>query len=288
MSFIATCAVEDRGSTCGVPTQAYLCTKHRDALVEWLEDIGGVRQGDSGEYVQSMLQDLDDAICGDTKIGGSSIGIVVRSAETPLPFNNHASDAKWYLRNAIETWARLFAEENPHLVFNPATTEDAARWLTQFPDLLADHPAAVEMYADICTVVVDARRVVDRPSERVFAGRCDFVMNGEECNARLFALAHRYEVACLTCGTEYKVEERQAEILKWLRAELATARVITDALKNFANIGINMKSIRTWGRRGLIPNYAGEGEVPVHQIGETLDFARSVKATRESTCEQAA
>lgn len=288
MSFVATCAIEERGSTCGIPTQAFLCAKHRDILVEWLEDIGGIRQGDSGEFVQSMLQDLDDAICGDTKVGGGSIGIVVHSAETALPFNNHASDAKWAVRNSISTWARVFAEENQHLVFDPATVEDAARWLTQFPDLLADHPAAVEMYIDVRDVVAEARRVVDRPAERVFAGRCDFVMNGEECNTRLFAMAHRYEVACLTCGTEYKVEERRAEILKWLRGERATARVITDALKNFANIGINMKSIRTWARRGLIPNYAGEGEVPVHQIGETLDFARSVKATRESTCEQAA
>lgn len=288
MSFVATCTIEDRGSACGIPTQAFLCDKHRDILVEWLEDIGGIRQGDSGEYVQSMLQDLDDAICGDTKVGGSPIGIVVHSAETALPFNNHASDAKWGLRNTISTWARVFAEENPHLVFEPETVEDAARWMTQFPDLLADHPAAVEMYADIHEAVKEARRVVDRPAERVFAGRCDFVMNDEECNTRLFAVAHRYEVSCPTCGTEYRVEERRAEILKWLRGERATARVITDALKNFANIGINMKSIRTWARRGLIPNYASEGEVPVHQIGETLDFARSVKATRESSCIEAA
>lgn len=288
MSFVATCAVEDRGQTCGIPTQAFLCDKHRDYLVEWLEDIGGIRQGDSGEFTQSMLQDLDDTICGDTKVGGSSIGIVVHSAETALPFNNHASDAKWAVRNAVSTWARVFAEENPHLMFDPATVEDAARWLTQFPDLLADHPAAVEMYDDIREVVQAARRVVDRPAERVFAGRCDSVLNGVECNTRLFAIAHHFEVSCPTCGTEYKVEERRAEILKWLRGEQATAKVITDALKNFANIGINTKSIRTWARRNLIHNYAGEGEVPVHQIGETLDFARSVKATRESTCEQAA
>jgi hypothetical protein len=288
MTFVATCAVETRGQTCGVPTQAFLCGTHRDELVGWLKDIGGITLGDSGEFVQSLLQDLDDAICGDTKMGGSPIGIIVQSAETPLPFNNHASDAKWYIRNAIQTWARLFADENQHLVFAPATTEDAARWLTQFPDLLADHPAAVEMYDGIREVVQDARRVVDRPAERVFAGRCDFSMNGVVCQTALFALAHKYEVVCPTCGSEYKVEERRTEILKWLRAEHATAKVITDALRNFASIGINTKSIRSWGRRGQLRNYAGEGETPEHQIGETLDLARSLNATRESGCVDAA
>jgi uncharacterized Zn finger protein (UPF0148 family) len=287
-AFVATCAVEERGQTCDAPTQDFLCEKHRDELLDWLRDVGGIRLGDSGQYSQSLLQDLDDAICGDTKMGGAPIGILVSSAEEPVPFNNHASDAKHTLVNTVGTWARMFAEENPHLTLDATTIEDAARWMVQFPNLIAGHPAAVEMHADVREAVGGAHRSIDRPADRVFAGRCDFAMNGEVCNTRLFALEHRHEVVCPVCGTEYWVEDRRAEIEKALRSERATAKTITDALRNFANVGINVKSIRTWARRGLIRNYASEGETPVHEIGETLDFARSVKATVEASCAEAA
>lgn len=287
-AFIATCAVETRQGVCDAPTQNFLCSMHKDELVMWLWDIGGVRFGDSGEYQDSLLDDLDITICGVDKVGGASIGVVVKSAESPLAFNEKASDAKHALVNAVQSWARVFAEENPHLLFDPATIEEAARWMAGFPNLLAGHPAAVEMHRDFGNLVLRARRSIDRPAQRVYAGVCGATLNGVECTKQLFAWEGRYEVVCPVCGTEHLVEDRQRDILVGLRARTATAKQITDALKAWAGIGINVKSVRTWARRGLLPNYAAEGETPVHQVGETLDLARSVRATVEASCGVAA
>lgn len=289
-AFVATCAVEDRGRTCDAPTQAFLCDSHRDELVSWLWDIGGLKLDDRGQYLPSLLDELDTTITGDDKIGGASIGIIVHSSETRLPFNEHASDVKHSLCNSVVGWTRLFAEDNPHLLFDVSTIEEAARWMAGFPNLLAGQVAAVEMHDEIRQWVTSARRSIDRPAQRVYAGRCGAVLNDVECAEQLFALEHRHEVVCPTCGTEHHVEDRRAQILKGLRAQRATARVIADALKGFAGIGINVKSIRTWGRRGLLTNYAADPErdQPIHEIGETLDHARSVKAARESACVEAA
>jgi hypothetical protein len=288
-AFVATCAVDDRRQgACGAPTQGFLCSKHRDELVMWLWDIGGVSLGDSGQYQPSLLDDLDVTICGVDKVGGASIGVVVRSSDTPLAFNEKASDIKRAVINAVQSWARVFAEENPHLIFDPATIEEAARWMAGFPNLLAGHPAAVEMYRDLGDLTFRARRSIDRPARRVYAGVCGAVLNRVACTEQLFAWEGRYEVVCPICGTEHLVEDRQRQILLGLRACTATARQITDALKAWTGIGINVKSVRTWARRGLLTNYAPEGETPVHQIGQTLDLARSVRATSEPSCTEAA
>lgn len=287
-TFVATCAVETRGETCHAPTQNFLCSKHRDELVLWLWDIGGLHLGDSGEYQTSLLDDLDVTICGTDKVGGAPIGVVVRSSETPLVFNERASDAKRALVNAVQSWARVFAEENPHLRFGPETIEDAARWMAGFPNLLAGHPAAVEIHRDFGDLIHRARRSIDRPTQRVYAGECGARMEGVKCTEQLWAWEGRHEVVCPTCGTEFFVENRRAQIIEGLRSRIAPARQITEALKAWANIGINVKSIRTWTSRGLVQNHAPEGEPATVRIGDVLDYARKVNAISESSCVEAA
>ncbi len=269
--FVATCAVEERGQTCGAPTQSFLCDSHRDELVSWLWDIGGVKLDDRGEYLPSLLDELDTTISGDDKIGGAHIGIVVRSAETPLPFNERASETKAYLCNAVVGWTRLFAEDNQHLMFDVTTVEQAARWMASFPNLLAGQTAAAEMHDEIRRWVTSARRAIDRPAQRVFLGECGGEFQGVRCDAPLFALDGNYEARCRVCSTEFRIVDRRRSMLNLLEDRLAHSGDLA-ALVRANGQPMASSTIRTYAQVGKI---AAKGKDkrgrPLYRVGDVMD-----------------
>lgn len=290
MDFVATCAVEERDGTCGAPTQAFLCSKHTDEMLFWLWDIGGVALNDSGQYQESLLDELDTTICGDDKVGGASIGIVVRSGETPVVFNERASDAKQALCNTVVGWTKLFAEDNPHLIFDVTTIEQAARWMAGFPNLLAGHPAAVEMHDELRVRVRDARNCIDRPADRVYVGECGArnEEKNEVCDAKLFAVVGHIEVTCRVCLTVFCVGSRQRDLLVKLRSQVVTAREAERALKPFFGRMVNVKTLRTWINRGVVKNRAGVGESPKVLVADVLDLLNGRGSSSVSSCTEAA
>lgn len=290
MSFVATCAVEDRDGTCNAPTQAFLCGKHTDELLFWLWDIGGVQLGDSGQYCTSLLDELDTTICGDDKMGGAHIGIVTGDSEAPLAFNERASDIKSALCNTVVGWTKLFAEENQHLLFDVATIEEAARWMAGFPNLLAGHPAAVEMHDELRVRVKDARRCIDRPADRVYVGECDTpnAETGKVCKAKLFAVVGSIGVTCRECTTSFCVPDRQRDMLLKLRSQVVTAREAEKALKPFFGRSVNVKTLRTWINRGVLHNHADADEAPKVLVADVLDLLNGRGSAGVSTCTEAA
>jgi hypothetical protein len=286
----ATCAVEDRDGVCAAETQDFLCSKHRTELVMWLWDIGGISLGDSGEYCDSLLYDLDVTIYRDDKIGGNRIGFVTSSSDTSLMFNERASDAKRDLKRATDLWAYRFAEENPHLLFAPATTEDAARWMASFPNLLAGHHQAVAMHADIRERVREARRSIDRPADKVYVGVCGGFNEhtGKVCEERLFAIEGHIEVECRECETTFCVGDRQRDLLLRLRAQVVTVREAEKALKPFFGRQANIKTLRTWINRGVLTNRASTGGTPKVLVADVLKLINGGGSSGVSTCAEAA
>lgn len=286
----ATCAVEDRDGVCGAPTENFLCSKHRDELVLWLWDIGGVCQGDSGQYCESLLYELDTTICRDDKVGGTSVGFVSSTSNTGLLFNLKASDAKKALCRAVELWTLRFAEENNHLLFNVTLIEEAARWLASFPNLLAGHHQAVAMHADIGERVRAARRSIDRPADRVYVGVCGAWNEAESkvCEAKLFAIHGHIEVVCRECETLFCVGDRQRALLSRLRSQVVTVREAEKALKPFFGRSVNVKTLRTWINRGVLRNHAYAEETPKVLVADVLDLLNGRGSSGVSTCTEAA
>jgi hypothetical protein len=290
MDYAATCAVEERDGTCGAPTQAFLCSKHTDELLFWLWDIGGVSLADSGEYATSLLDELDTTICGDDKVGGASIGVVVRSTDHSISFNERASDAKTALCNTVVGWTKLFAEDNPHLIFDVTTIEQAARWMAGFPNLLAGHPAAVEMHDELRVRVRDARRAIDRPADLVHVGVCGGWNEAENkrCKVNLFAIVGHIEVTCRECGTSFCVGDRQRDLLLKLRSQVVTAKQAEKALKPFFGRTLSVKTLRTWINRKVIENRAGEGQEPRVLVADVLNLLNGRGSSGVSSCTEAA
>src|SRR5690606_2934282 len=85
--------------------------------------------------------------------------------------------------------------------------ESMAAWLSARLQRLVRHPAAPEAHGEITAAVRDARRVVDRPQERRFAGYCD-------CGAALYARPGAATVRCRDCDADpYDVDERRQAML---------------------------------------------------------------------------
>jgi hypothetical protein len=271
MDYAATCAVEERDGTCGAPTQAFLCSKHTDELLFWLWDIGGVSLADSGEYATSLLDELDTTICGDDKVGGASIGVVVRSTDHSISFNERASDAKTALCNTVVGWTKLFAEDNPHLIFDVTTIEQAARWMAGFPNLLAGHPAAVEMHDELRVRVRDARKAIDRRPGRAFLGICGGVFEGVVCDAALHVYEGKHEARCFECGTEWRVEDRRRAMLSSLEDRVAHSGALAALVKR-NGVSLASSTVRNYARSGKIRQVGvDEKKRPVYRVGDVLD-----------------
>lgn len=267
----ATCAVEDREGVCAAPTQEFLCAKHRDELVLWLWDVGGNCLGDSLNYGDSLLRELDTTICRDDKTGGASVGIVSRNGEQGLVFNLRASDIKESLVRSVRLWALRFAEENPHLRFNPATIEDAALWMAGFPNLLAGHHQAVAMHADIGDLVRRGRRAIDRPASRVYLGECGGRTEQGVCTAALFGLQDRLGAHCFECGSDWLVDARRQTMLSGIEDKVAHSGSLA-ALVKANGVPVASSTIRNYARNGKIECVATDSKGrPLYRVGDVLD-----------------
>lgn len=285
----ATCDVEEQGSVCGAPTQAFLCSKHADEMLFWLYDIGGLSLDERGDYLPSLLDELDTTICRDDKVGGAPIGIVTRSGETGLALNMKASQAKDALKTCVKQWTLMFADENQHLILNVATIEDAARWLSGFPNLLASHPSAVFMYTELQQCVKAARRCIDRPAPRQYIGRCDRWddVTGKVCTRDLFVLPKTKVATCPACESVHNVEARLDELFAKLRNKVAPAAQVVEALA-FLGKRAHVKTLRTWIARGEIPNRTRNGGEPTVLVADVLDLLKGRGSRGVSTCTEAA
>lgn len=277
MTHAATCAVEEREGVCAAPTQEFLCSKHRDELVWWLWDIGGNCLSESLNYGDSLLRELDTTVCRDDKIGGASIGIVTRNGEQGLMFNAHASSIKESLVRSVRLWALRFAEENPHLLFAPATIEDAALWMAGFPNLLAGHHQAVAIHADIRELVHAARRAIDRPAQRVYLGECGGRTEEGLCTAALFGLQDRLGAHCFECGADWLVDARRKTMLSGIEDKFAHSGNLA-ALVKANGVPLASSTVRNYARTGKIRCMGNDSKGrPLYRVGDVLDVLLKLK-----------
>jgi hypothetical protein len=131
-----------------------------------------------------------------------------RSTDTALPWDERASAALHHLRNTVVGWQRAIADDRDP---PPADTLQAITdWLLQRRRLLLAHPALPEAVVDVGDAVRQARRAIDRPPERAYAGPCN------ECGQDLLAQPGRSTAICRICSLEYDIADRQA----WMRREI--------------------------------------------------------------------
>lgn len=215
-----------------------------------------------------------------------------------LPFHGGASRAASELKTVLVTWARIVIKETgagtvPTL--GPAcrscqhhscrdirtrglpaadTIAGIAAWLRPYVGWLRYHEAGQEAVDGICDAVAAARRCIDRPAERLYAGPCT-------CGADLYARLDAAHVVCRDVAHEealsWPVEERRRWLLKSAEDVLATTTEISRALTRYQQ-PVTPEMLRGYvhrkrlGARGARAVPGRKEPVPLYRLGDVLDI----------------
>jgi hypothetical protein len=216
-------AVQDTPTTpntgCGVcssPTgdQGRLCRTHTDDLARDLHTV------------PDLVQELEVTLTRQARITAEKHG--GRSAERPLPWNEHAATVASDLNTTLNGWAldtsRLAEDErDPLAADHYSDTTAVAAWLTRNLSTLRMHEGAGSAHEEITRVIRDARWAVDRPLDYMHLGECG---NDEDhdppCSAILYGHPERHYATCRQCGARHRITERLQWMLDHLRTQLVT------------------------------------------------------------------
>lgn len=178
--------------------------------------------------------------------------------EKPLPVDDRFLDAigvgtqvRWDVWNSVTTWARVIMDEQPRVAGAtcgqpclhvscsairrrawPRTNK--IRSLAAYFDRQFRHITSADWASEFMDEMLDnenrMRRLIDRPADRWYAGRCLAEDEYGTCTAELYAVAGERFIYCPTCGIEHNVAERREKLLKEAEDHLVTATQAAKAL----------------------------------------------------------
>lgn len=237
------------GCTRTMPGHLYACRACSTRLIRDLADV------------PSLASNLDTALARQSRIGERG---GPRGTETALPWDQRAAEASAVLRSALVGWVRVLlvdadrppgpvcrACHHPSCAWIDATTSPAdtmpelAHWLLRQRARLLAHPAVPEAVDEITDAVRQARRAIDLPPGRIYAGPCN------QCGADLLAKPGHSQVICHACHLEYDVDSRQ----EWMRAQvdgLLGSSSWVAAVATTLGVPVSASLIRLWAKRGKL------------------------------------
>lgn len=203
----------------------------------------------------------------------------------PLGYDPRASEAAYVLRSALVGWVRVM-QENLAPRPGPAcprcahpscgvvrysrgpadTPASMAAWLSAGLRRLARHPAAEEAHAEILGAARQAQHVIDRPADRVFAGRCP------GCGNALYARPGAPTVQCRDCDADpVDVDTQLAQMRARVEDQLAHPTGAA-ALLTRLDIKAPEATIRRWAKQGRIAAHGTDLRGRrLYRIGDIID-----------------
>lgn len=131
----------------------FVCREDRQMLDKLLGEIPG------------LIDDLAITICRQDRTGKGGMKISSGSDEQPMPFNVGASDAGDYLRNELNTWARLVCEERCISYDGSDSVVGVSVWLRKNLASLAMTQGAEDALPGIESAMKRCRRAMDIPAD---------------------------------------------------------------------------------------------------------------------------
>lgn len=237
------CTVEG----CDRPTQGTICTHCQHIIVRCLTKLATGPRTIRGTIEPGLIADLDDVVARLMRSGLAS-GVASRSANTPLPYHEVASDLLFTVRHTLHVWGADFLSRD---ATPPRGSAAAAKWLARE---VANNCIFTEyhaMYDEITWLTAQVESMVDIAPLRVYLGVC-----GGECRSPLYALPGHTSVRCKQCGSVYSVEVRRGQLLTDAQDMIAPAADIARAL-SLVGRPVTLARIGMWVKRGrLVPHDA--------------------------------
>lgn len=254
--------------------------------------------------VSAYWCDLDTVKARQTRYGGTGGG---RGGEKPLPVDARflgweadGSRLQEAVKNTVGTWGRAVMEERPvfagpthdsclHITCStlrrsrPPRDDVASvcRYLLGQADWIRTQHWAPEILDELQDAAEQLRRMVDRPADRWYAGKC-----GEDsCQRDLYVKAGAKVTTCDACGYLHNVEEHRTALLQQAHDRLGTAAEIARAISWLGHETITAERIRKWVERKRLEQ---RGEVmvrgrwlPTYRIGDVAALAEAASRTQK-------
>lgn len=244
---------------CGRPVpDAFVCASCSFKVDEALSSIGAY---------QGLAWDLTATLTRQDRIGDRNSGS--RSAEKPLPFKENASDASQRLLTVLRYWANRIVQEtgaDPA----PANLAPLAVWLRPRVGWLRHHQDGAKAFGAILDAVHEARRVIDRPPDLMYAGPCGAALEDGECVENLYAFPGAAYVTCRGCDTSWDVHERRTWLLTGLDDYLANSQQMA-RLMGYLGVTVPDSTIRYYAHKGRIAAHGKDDRSrPLYRLGDVV------------------
>lgn len=224
--------------------------------------------GDELQAAQNYLRELVITATRQDRIADKQAR-VGGTREQPLGYRPDVAEAETLLQTTLTYWARLVAEANgaPLFELRVARASQMAEWLARHRETVQRHDGAVTLLAELRIANTNARRLIDRPAERVYLGRC-------ACDRELYAAERARQVTCPGCQTTHNVGERRTWLRDLIRDQIATAADIAAGIGELHGHEISRKTINQWhSRHRLTPRGLSPDGHPLFRIGDVLDLS---------------
>lgn len=257
----------------------------------------------------ALAGDLDTTRTRTSRTGGRDVGVVSRSTDRPVPWDDRASRLAVELKALAVTWVhhcQSFRVRPPgptcercshrscaHLRSYRApadVVESLAGYLLASLPALRHRPEVTELADQMETMRARVSRVIDRPAELNFFGPCgamDYWPDGEPvlcsapCTGELYGEAAASALTCQTCGAEHDVQVVRRYLLAEAQDQLVTAADLSKFLTAYGE-PLTAERIRQWASRGLlVPHAKDRAGRPVYRVSEAVERL-SALATRGS------
>jgi hypothetical protein len=269
-----TCPLTHRGDAPTIADDRCVCPRCAATLRGLLTDL------------PDLFGDLDIARTRQARIGA---GGTSHAAVAPLPFALAPADARWVLASTLLTWLDHVTEIRGHQL--PATWSAAGAYLTGAVDWLAAHPAGADAIDELTAAIRNARRAIDAPGSRQYAGPCTAELPvipwapgfaDVPCGADLYAAEDADTVTCRRCAAVYPVAARRSWLLEQAADLLLPWREIARAVDGLG-VPISENTLKSWVRRKRL---VGHGKVPTqdgrlaetYRVGDVLDLVHAAAA----------
>lgn len=250
-------------SVCSAPTgdAGWLCRTHTDDLLRELRSV------------PDLVTELEVTRTRQARITAEKHG--GRSADRPLPWNEHAAAVASDLNTTINAWAldvsRLAEDERDLLAeHHYSDTAAVAAWLARNLPTLRQHEEAGTAHDELTNAVREARRTVDRPLDYMPLGQCGNDEDRDEsCEAILYGHPDRQYAACRECGARHRITTRLEWMLNHLRGQLVTIPEAVGVCE-LAGKRTTEDKLRLMASRGrFLPAGASEGK-PTYRVSDVL------------------
>lgn len=270
------CTVRDCGQASG---EMYMCKDCAELLKRDLRSLAGMRG-------RSLFAELQVAAVRQNQFGTPLGVLTVKGAQTPLPYNEKASDQSAGMRDVLAFWLdeiSVMADGEQAMPTERLGGPKLAKLLLGNVNVIRRHPRAMDIFENVNGGVKRILQAIDLPEGRVYAGSCDGAraepgeFAQEPCGFDLFARPRTTEVQCQICLRKYDVASRRRDMIDSLEDHIGSCDYVARICTGLG-VKVGESSIRRWAKQSRLhvahwERKPGGGMRPLYRVGDVVSLA---------------